>query len=114
MGHSLPALMRACKLIEKAACAGVEQRDAQAIARDAMERMNCAVEPDEAERALGDALLMLCALARGKKVDPEIALNEAADRFVERFSALEEALLAQGTPLHSAKNAEEYWNRVKL
>ena len=114
VGHSLPALMRACKLIEKAARAGVEQRDASSIARDAVERIGSAAESDEAERALGDALLMLCALARVKKVEPEIALNEAADRFVERFSALEDALLAQGTPLHSAKNAEEYWDRVKL
>ena len=58
---------------------------------------------------------MLCALARVKKVDPEIALNEAADRFVERFAALEEALGAQGTPLPAPEaRAAEYWDRVKL
>ena len=66
-------------------------------------------------RALGEAILMLCALARVKRVDPELALNEAADRFVERFAKLEEALGEQGTPLPAPDTrAGEYWDRVKL
>ena len=114
VGHSLPALLRGCKLIEKAARAGVAQNDAQAIARDAAERLRLAADSPDAERALGEALLMLCALARARKVDPEIALNEAADRFVNRFAELEAALAAQGTPLPAEERAEEYWDRVKL
>ena len=115
VGHSLPALMRGCKLIEKAARAGVVQTDARAIAQDAVERIKLAADSKEAERALGEALLMVCALARAKKIDPEIALNEAADRFVNRFAELEEALNAQGTPLPAGEErAEEYWDRVKL
>ena len=115
VGHSLPALLRGRKLIDKAARAGVMQADAQAIARDAAERIELAAGSDDAERALGEAILMLCALARVKKVDPELALNEAADRFVARFAALEEALGAQGTPLPAAEErAQEYWDRVKL
>ena len=114
VGHSLPALLRGRKLIDKAARAGVLQADAQAIARDAAERIELAAGSDDAERALGEALLMLCALARVKRVDPEIALNEAADRFVERFAALESALQAKGKPLPAEERAEEYWDRVKL
>ena len=115
VGHSLPALLRGRKLIDKAARAGVMQADAQAIARDAAERIGLAAGSDDAERALGEAILMLCALARVKKVDPEIALNEAADRFVARFAKLEEALGKQGTPLPAPETrAGEYWDRVKL
>ena len=114
VGHSLPALKRGCKLIEKAARAGVGQSDVQAIVRDAVERVERAADAPDAERALGEAILMLCALVRVKKIDPEIALNEAADRFVERFAALESALQAQGTPLPAEERAEEYWDRVKL
>ena len=114
VGHSLPALKRGCKLIEKAARAGVGQSDVQAIVRDAVERVERAADAPDAERALGEAILMLCALAREKKVDAEIALNEAADRFVERFAALESSLQAQGTPLPAEERAEEYWDRVKL
>ena len=114
VGHSLPALKRGCKLIEKAARAGVGQSDVQAIVRDAVERVERAAEVPDAERALGEAILMLCALAREKKVDAEIALNEAADRFVERFAALESALQAKGKPLPAEERAEEYWDRVKL
>ena len=47
-------------------------------------------------------------------MDAEIALNEAADRFVERFAALESALQAKGKPLPAEERAEEYWDRVKL
>ena len=79
-----------------------------------MERVQLAANAPDAERALGDAIFMLCALARERKVDPEIALNEAADRFVNRFSALESALQAQGTPLPARDCAAEYWDRVKL
>ena len=114
VGHSLPALKRGCKLIEKAARAGVGQSDVQAIVRDAVERVERAADAPDAERALGEAILMLCVLAREKKVDAEIALNEAADRFVERFAALESSLQAQGTPLPAEERAEEYWDRVKL
>ena len=114
VGRSLPALLRGCKLIEKAARAGVGQTDAQSIARDAAERVERAADSPDAERALGEALLMLCALARARKVDPEIALNEAADRFVNRFAELEAALVAQGAPLPAEARAEEYWDRVKL
>ena len=114
VGHSLPALKRGCKLIEKAARAGVGQSDVQAIVRDAVERVERAADVPDAERALGEAILMLCALAREKKVDAEIALNEAADRFVERFAALESALQAKGKPLPAEERAEEYWDRVKL
>lgn len=115
VSRSLPALLRACKLIDKAARAGVEQRDVQAILRDAGARLAEAADAANAETALGDALLMTCALAREKGVDPEIALSAAADRFVERFAALEAGLEQQGTPLPAnADSAPEYWDRVKL
>ena len=61
VGHSLPALLRGGKLIDKAARAGVLQADAQAIARDAAERIALAAGSDDAERVLGEAILMPCA-----------------------------------------------------
>lgn len=113
--RSLPALMRGCKLMDRSLRAGVGQRDAEALAREAAACVLAVPGSDGREEALGDALLMLCALARAAGVDAELALSEAGDRFVERFSALEEELAGRGTPL-PAKDGEagQYWDRVKL
>ena len=43
---------------------------------------------ENAERQLGDLLLALAGW-RGWKVDPEIALNGAVNRFIDRFEAVE-------------------------
>ena len=113
VSHSVPALMRGCKLIEKAARAGVNCADAGALLRDMNAQL--AKMDENAEQALGNALLMLCAVARARKVDLEIALNEAADRFIDRFAAFEQARLKAGESLPAApEHAEEYWNQVKL
>ena len=82
--RSFPALKRAGKILDRAARAGVRaERDADA-------------SEDGGEAAIGDALLRLCALARKNGVDAEIALNAAADRFIERFAELEAAVRADG------------------
>lgn len=111
VSHSFPALMRACKIADKAARAGVLQEDAQAILADA----RACLDRVQDEQSLGDLLLMLCALARRMKIDAEIALSEASDRFIRRFAKLEEELNARGIELPNVKeNPAEYWNQVKL
>ena len=113
--RSLPALMRGCKIVDKALRAGVGQRSAQALAREAADCVRAVPESENREAALGDALFEMCALAKAVGVDAELALSEAADRFVERFCALEEALSAQGRPLPAREeDAAQYWDRVKL
>ena len=113
VSHSVPALMRGCKLIEKAARAGVNCADVQALIRDANAQLE--MLDSDPEQALGNALLMLCALARSKKVDLEIALNEAADRFISRFANLEEKCISAGQSLPAApEKSAEYWDQVKL
>lgn len=113
--RSLPALMRAHKLADKALRAGVGERDVEALAEEAAAQTRAAAGARDREAALGDALMMICALANAAEVDPEIALSEAADRFVERFAALEEERITAGEGLPGPEgSAREYWNRVKL
>lgn len=115
VSRSLPALLRGCKLADKAARAGVREADAGAIARDAAAKIVETPAAADREAALGDALFLVCALARELGVDPEIALNEAGDRFIDRFEALEEGCREEGVPLPAdPKNATKYWDRVKL
>ena len=115
VSRSIPALMRGCKLMSKASRAGVAQGDAKALAADiagALEKSGGAVD---AEATLGDVLMLVCALARVLKVDPELALNEALDRFVERFERLEKKLAEQGIVLPAnPEDSAQYWDCVKL
>ena len=114
VARSMPALMRACKIADKAARAGIHAADEASLAQDALACIE-RIGGDQAEEQLGDALFMICALARMKKLDAEIALNEAADRFVKRFAALEGDITESGGALPcETENAAEYWNRVKL
>lgn len=114
VSRSMPALMRARKIADKAGRAGVRAEDEAALVQDICTAAG-AVSGENAEKSLGDLLMLVCALARMKKLDAEIALNEAADRFVQRFAALEERLAVGGQALPcDAGDSAEYWNQVKL
>ena len=114
ISHSLPALLRSVKVVDKSARAGVNQPDCEMHMADVITRVND-ISDDNAEKSFGDALFALCALARQMKIDPEIALNEAADRYIQRFKNLEKELADQGKtmPLPS-EEAAKYWELVKL
>lgn len=115
VSRSIPALMRGCKLMTKAYRAGVAQSDVKALTEDIIEAVGACADASDKEAALGNVLMLACALARAAKVDPELALNEALDRFVDRFAKLEEKLTEQGIsmPVLPEKSAQ-YWDCVKL
>jgi MazG family protein len=80
--ENLPATLYARKLQRRAASAGHERPSAEQAAaelRDALE----AIEPEDAFERLGEILWHAVALARAMKVDPELALRSAANRFKE-------------------------------
>jgi len=75
--ENLPALLYARKVQRRAASAGLAGEEAQ-------ERLAESEVRDAAERWLGEALFALVDVARRMRVDPELALRAAADRFRER------------------------------
>ena len=111
VSKGFPALKRACKLVDKAARAGVTTRETDALrARIAEDAQSADTESD-----VGDLLLRICALARSRGVDAELALMEASDRFVERFAKLEAELCAAGKTLPVEPDyVEKCANRVIL
>ena len=72
--ENLPGPLYARKLLRRASSAGVEV---------APMPLSEHIEADDFE-SVGDLLFAAVALAREKKVDPELALRSAADRFRER------------------------------
>ena len=72
--ENLPALLYARKMQRRAASARLAGEEAQ-------ERLSDPELRDEAERWVGEALFALVDVARRMRVDPELALRAAAQRF---------------------------------
>src|SRR6266536_5296043 len=87
---ALPALQLAAKLQKRAADAGVvpsDHGDPVAAVRRALEEAGSADAPEQRERALGELLFAVVALARDRGVEPETALRRTARRFRARYAA---------------------------
>ena len=105
----LPALARAQALGERAARSGFDWPDVDGVLAKVSEEAAELVAADgyeERAEELGDLLFALANLARWLKVDAEMALREAADRFTRRYTRLTELLAARGTDLRQLSLAE--------
>jgi tetrapyrrole methylase family protein/MazG family protein len=94
---SLPALLRAHEVGERAARVGFDWQDEAGVRKKVDEEFR---ELDDAlasgdshriEEEIGDLLFSLANLARWRKVNPEEALRKMLVRFTERFAAMESA-----------------------
>ncbi|HYU31748.1 MAG TPA: nucleoside triphosphate pyrophosphohydrolase [Thermoanaerobaculia bacterium] len=118
---SLPALLAAYRLTQKAAGVGFDWPDADAVlvkAEEEIEELRHALaEGDEGSvrEELGDVLFTLANLARKLAVDPEAALAGTNRKFRKRFSQVEEGLAAQGKTAAEASLAEmdALWEEAK-
>lgn len=117
VGRAMPALLRAVKVLKRSADAGLGCADAgEAITRcrQALEALSAGTDP---EGALGEALFSLADAARMLKADPEMALNRAVSRFIERFQRAEDRLRAEGSRFEALDESvlrTLYWDSVKL
>lgn len=119
---ALPALLRANRLIERAALVGFRWTDDdQALAKVEEELEELRHELDETgdldriEAEIGDLLLAVTGLARHHEIDAETALRRACDRFVARFSRLEQTVRTSGRSLDGLTTEEllVYWRQAK-
>lgn len=85
VSKALPALMRAEKIIRKAKGSGM----ADELIEKAKSAISGNIGGEMNQERLGDALLGISALAQQAGIDQEIALNQAADRFIDAFERME-------------------------
>ncbi len=110
----MPGLERAAKLQRRAADVGFDWPDVPPVLDKLLEEVEelrgALDEGMRVQEELGDILFTVVNLARHLKVEPELALRGAIDRFISRFRAME----AMG-PLDGLGLAEldERWNRAK-
>jgi len=114
---TLPALLRALRVGEKAAAIGFDWPDASGVRAKVEEEWAelGAARGAEIEEELGDMLFALSSLARHLRVDPEGALRGATDKFARRFRAVETRLSELGTdPMKmSVDELESLWEDAK-
>ena len=119
--RAMPALERARKLQKRAANVGFDWPSVQPVLaklKEEIEEFENAVQFEgEARMAqeLGDMLFALVNIARHCKIEPEIALRGANQRFEARFRWIEAALHGQGRQAQNVKLEEldELWEAAK-
>lgn len=118
---SMPALLRARKVQEKAGKVGFEWQKAdgaiEKIDEELAEFKEAVASGDikHAGEELGDLLFAVVNVARYVKHCPEVSLTQATDKFVRRFGHVEERLAESGrTPYDSTlEEMDGLWNEAK-
>jgi MazG family protein len=118
---SLPPLLMALRLQERAAGVGFDWPDAtgpmQKVKEEIaeLERETGTGQRDRLEDELGDLLFAVVNLARKLAIDPRAALERANDKFTRRFEALERLAEQRGLDLGRAGLADldRLWDEVK-
>ena len=118
---NLPSLARACRLQEKASKVGFDWEHKKDVWKKVIEEIEelQSIEDsgDQAkiEEELGDILFALTNYARFLNVNPENALRFTNEKFIKRFTYIEERLKEQGKKI-TESNLEEmdkYWEESK-
>ena len=118
---SLPALLGAYRLTQKAAGVGFDWPDAAAVLAKAEEEIGelrralAAGAVQAVREEVGDLLFTVANLARKLEIDPEAAMAAANRKFRRRFEHVEKGLAARGQRLGEATLAEmdALWDEAK-
>lgn len=116
--RTLPALLMAFRLQERAAGVGFDWPDAKgplAKVKEETAELERETRRETIEEELGDLLFAVVNLARKLGVEPSQALEKANDKFTRRFGAVEQLAKERGLELGRAKLEEldRLWDEVK-
>jgi MazG family protein len=117
----LPALLRAHRLTDKASRVGFDwkkKEDAWCKVEEEVKEVHQAIETgvqEEIDTEFGDLLFALVNYSRFIRVNPENALRQAIDKFVDRFRYIEKRLNEMGRDIHSSslEEMDSLWNEAK-
>ena len=115
---SLPALMRAEKIQEKASRVGFDWPSIAGaldkLKEEIDELEHCQNEAETIEE-MGDVFFALVNVARFKQVEPEQALQQANDKFSRRLKYMEDKILGAGQSFSdlNLEDLDELWNEAK-
>ncbi len=116
----MPAVARAVKVQKRASSVGFDWDEAEPVfavlASEVDELREVVDDADRASEELGDILFAAINLARHLRVDPEVALRGAVDRFMGRFRHVEAEYHAAGRSMQEATldELDAAWHRAKI
>ena len=102
---SLPALVKASRIQDKAACSGFDWEKPEQVFEKVQEEIKELQEEvlnknnEKMESEFGDVLFSLINYARFLKIDPESALERTNKKFIKRFQFLEKESIKAGKQL---------------
>ena len=118
---SLPALLKALRIQTKASRVGFDWE----IYEDVMEKVEEEFEElkeaskskdnDKIEEELGDLLFSIVNISRFLKINPEDALRRTINKFIKRFTLIEQEITKQGKKLEDAslEEMDKIWEKSK-
>lgn len=118
---SMPALIVAWRMQEKAGAANFDWPDADGVMDKLSEELGEfeeALQNESKERVedeLGDMLFTMVNLARKLNIDAEAALRRSIEKFERRFKAVEDDFRERGLDMadHTLEQLDKVWDRVK-
>jgi XTP/dITP diphosphohydrolase len=118
---SLPAVVKATRIQEKAKQVGFEWENKEDVwkkVEEEMQELHEAVAQDDTEHIeeeFGDVLFSLVNYARFLKIDSEGALEKTNKKFISRFVSMEEEAVKQEKSLSemSLADMDDLWNEIK-
>jgi XTP/dITP diphosphohydrolase len=124
---SLPALVKASRIQEKARGVGFDWEEKEQVWEKVEEEMrefrdefnaveNKIIDKEKAENEFGDLLFSLINYARFININPEDALEKTNKKFIKRFQYLENKAKENGKQLKdmSLEEMDVFWNEAKL
>lgn len=119
--NNIPALMRSEDIQKKAVHVGFDWEHVQDIWDKLTEELQEVKEAiahgsaDEMEDEFGDVLFVLVNIMRYYRVHPELALHRANEKFMSRFSHVEQSLKNENKAVTDASDEEldRLWNEAK-
>ena len=118
---TLPALLRASCIGKRAADVGFDWENTTEVLNkieEELTELKTAIKrknSENKEEELGDLFFALVNLSRHLEVDPEIALMQASQKFLKRFSRLENRFSERGIELRDAslESMNSEWEQLK-
>ncbi|MFN3952758.1 MAG: nucleoside triphosphate pyrophosphohydrolase [Thermaurantimonas sp.] len=118
---SLPAMVKAQRIQEKARGAGFDWEVAEQVWQKVQEELNefhneaLSGDKEAMEKEFGDVLFSLINYARFLDLNPENALEKTNKKFIQRFQYIERAVAADGRSLSdlTLMEMDAYWNKAK-
>jgi len=119
--RSMPALLRAQRVGEKASQVGFDWAKPEDViekVKEELAELESAIQSDQKnsiEKEWGDLIFSLVNLARHLKLDSESSAHRTVDKFIERFSKIEEKAREKGRELSelNLKEMDELWEEAK-